>query len=181
MKDSDFEKELKNVENRVKSLLQVAKQGSGSEFRIDANFPYSQRSKLIFFCLFLNFSFFLNFFPDENKTLVEQLDELRDQLNQIEKISQSVDATAEDARRTTNEGLTSIDEAERVLDQIYEQLTVTTHSISSSFLAQTFYSQYYNRLIAVYRKPKIISRLTGREHLLQRKNEPIKLVNRINK
>lgn len=97
MKDTDFEKELKNVEDRVKSLLQIAKQGSGNE----------------------------------NKTLVEQLDELRDQLNQIEKISQSVDTTAEDARRTTNEGLTSIEEAERVLDQIYEQLTKAEDNLAT--------------------------------------------------
>ncbi|KAH0534833.1 laminin subunit gamma-1 [Cotesia glomerata] len=89
IKDSDFEKELNNVENRVRQLLQMAKTGSGSE----------------------------------NKTLVEQLDDLRDQLNQIEKISQSVDVTAQDAKRKTNEGLTSIEEAESVLDKIHEQLT----------------------------------------------------------
>ncbi|KAK0177645.1 hypothetical protein PV328_001679 [Microctonus aethiopoides] len=89
IKDSDFEMELKNVEDRVKNLLQTAKAGSGSE----------------------------------NKTLVEQLDDLRDQLNQIELVSQVVDVTAKDARITTNEGLTSIDEAENVLDKIHEQLT----------------------------------------------------------
>lgn len=32
IKDSDFEKELKNVQGRVKSLLRIAKQGSGSEY-----------------------------------------------------------------------------------------------------------------------------------------------------
>ncbi|XP_034942261.1 laminin subunit gamma-1 [Chelonus insularis] len=89
IKDSDFEKELKNVENRVRDLLQAAKEGSGSD----------------------------------SKTLAEQLDDLRDQLNQIEKVSQGVDVTAQDARRTTNEGLTSIEEAESVLDKIHEQLT----------------------------------------------------------
>lgn len=60
----------------------------------------------------------------ENKTLVEQLDELREQLNTIDKIYQTVDVTANDARDITEEGLTSIDEAEKVLDKIYEQLTV---------------------------------------------------------
>ncbi|XP_067209558.1 laminin subunit gamma-1 isoform X2 [Linepithema humile] len=89
IKDSDFEKELKNVQDRVKALLTIAKQGSGSE----------------------------------NKTLVEQLDELREQLNTIDKIYQTVDVTTDDARDITEEGLTSIDEAEKVLDKIYEQLT----------------------------------------------------------
>lgn len=32
IKDSDFEKELKNVQNRVKALLTIAKQGSGSNY-----------------------------------------------------------------------------------------------------------------------------------------------------
>jgi hypothetical protein len=32
IKDSDFEKELKNVQDRVKALLSVAKQGSGSKY-----------------------------------------------------------------------------------------------------------------------------------------------------
>lgn len=90
IKDSDFEKELKNVQDKVKSLLSVAKQGSGSK---------------------------------NNKTLAEQLDELREQLNTIDKIYQTVDVTANDARDITEEGLTSIDEAERVLDKIHEQLT----------------------------------------------------------
>lgn len=60
----------------------------------------------------------------ENKTLVEQLDELRKQLNTIDKIYQTVDVRTNDARDITEEGLTSIDEAEKVLDKIYEQLTV---------------------------------------------------------
>lgn len=34
IKDSDFEKELKNVENRVRTLLQIAKQGSGSKIDV---------------------------------------------------------------------------------------------------------------------------------------------------
>ncbi|XP_015116033.1 laminin subunit gamma-1 [Diachasma alloeum] len=89
IKDSDFERELQNVEDRVRNLLQTAKAGSGSE----------------------------------NKTLVEQIEELRDQLNQIDRISQGVDVTAAEAKRTTSEGLTSIDEAESVLDKIHEQLT----------------------------------------------------------
>ncbi|KAH0945533.1 hypothetical protein HN011_010340 [Eciton burchellii] len=89
IKDSDFEKELRNVQDRVKALLIIAKQGSGSE----------------------------------NKTLVEQLDELREQLNTIDNIYQTVDVTANDARDTTEEGLTSIDEAEKILDKIHEQLT----------------------------------------------------------
>lgn len=55
---------------------------------------------------------------------MEQLDELREQLNTIDKIYQTVDVTANDARDITEEGLTSIDEAEKVLDKIYEQLTV---------------------------------------------------------
>lgn len=61
----------------------------------------------------------------ENKTLVEQLDELREQLNTIDKIYQTVDVTANDARDITEEGLTSIDEAEKILDKIHEQLTVS--------------------------------------------------------
>lgn len=60
----------------------------------------------------------------ENKTLVEQLDELRDQLNEIEEIAQTVNLTAFDAHRTTLEGLMNIDEAEKVLDKIHAQLTV---------------------------------------------------------
>jgi len=32
IKDSDFEKELKNVQDRVKVLLTIAKQGSGSKY-----------------------------------------------------------------------------------------------------------------------------------------------------
>lgn len=55
---------------------------------------------------------------------MEQLDEMREQLNTIDKIYQTVDVTANDARDITEEGLTSIDEAEKVLDKIYEQLTV---------------------------------------------------------
>ncbi|XP_076636198.1 laminin subunit gamma-1 isoform X1 [Colletes latitarsis] len=89
IKDSDFEKELKNVHDRVKNLLMIAKQGSGNE----------------------------------NKTLVEQLDELHDQLNEIGQISQTVDLTISDANDTTAEGLTNIEEAERVLDKIHAQLT----------------------------------------------------------
>ncbi|KAG7211484.1 hypothetical protein KM043_010758 [Ampulex compressa] len=89
IKDLDFEKELKNVQDRVKNLLEIAKQGSGSE----------------------------------NKTLVEQLDDLRDQLDAISEISLSVNLTAAEAQNTTMEGLMSIDEAEKVLDKIHDQLT----------------------------------------------------------
>lgn len=60
----------------------------------------------------------------ENKTLVEQLDELRDQLNEISEISHTVNLTASDAYKTTLEGLMNIDEAEKVLDKIHAQLTV---------------------------------------------------------
>lgn len=52
------------------------------------------------------------------------MDELREQLNTIDKIYQTVDVTASDARDITEEGLINIDEAEKVLDKIYEQLTV---------------------------------------------------------
>lgn len=60
---------------------------------------------------------------DEKKTPVEQLDDLRDQLNKIEETSRTVDLTAENAKKTTTEGRTSIDDAETVLDKIHEQLT----------------------------------------------------------
>ncbi|XP_033323034.2 laminin subunit gamma-1 isoform X1 [Megalopta genalis] len=89
IKDSDFENELLTVQEKVKNLLKIAKQGSGSE----------------------------------NKTLVEQLDELRDQLNEIVDISQTVDLTASEVQKTTSKGLTSIEEAEKVLDKIHAQLT----------------------------------------------------------
>lgn len=57
--------------------------------------------------------------------MVEQLGELREQLNTIDKIYQTVDVTANDARDITEEGLMSIDEAEKILDKIHEQLTVS--------------------------------------------------------
>ncbi|XP_031846744.1 laminin subunit gamma-1 isoform X2 [Nomia melanderi] len=89
IKDNEFEKELMKIQNRVKNLLSIAKQGSGSE----------------------------------NKTLVEQLDELRDQLNEIDQISKAVDLTASEAQKTTSEGLTSINEAQKVVDKIHTNLT----------------------------------------------------------
>lgn len=89
IKDSDFEKELANVQARVTELLELAKEGSGSE----------------------------------KKTLVEQLDDLRDQLNEIDEVSQNVDSTAANAQKITMQGQMSIDEAEKVLDKIYEQLS----------------------------------------------------------
>lgn len=55
---------------------------------------------------------------------MEQLDELRDQLNEIDQISQTVDLTASEAHKTTSKGLMSIEEAEKVLDKIHAQLTV---------------------------------------------------------
>jgi hypothetical protein len=64
------------------------------------------------------------FVSGENKTLVEQLDELREQLNTIDKIYQTVDVTTNDVDDITEEGLMSIAEAENVLDKIHEQLTV---------------------------------------------------------
>lgn len=88
IKDSDFEKELKNVQDRVKALLTITKQGSSIE----------------------------------NKTLAEQLDELREQLDTIDKIYQTVNVTASDARDITEEGLTNMYEAEKVLDRIFDQL-----------------------------------------------------------
>ena len=98
IKDSDFEKELKNVQDRVKNVLHTAKQGSGNE----------------------------------NKTLVEQLDELRDQLNEIGEISLTVNLTAADAYKTASEGLMSIDEAEKVLDKIHGQLTDAEDYLATS-------------------------------------------------
>lgn len=97
IKNSSFEDELLNVENRVKDLLQITKAGSKSE----------------------------------NKTLVEQINELKEQLNQIDKISQSVDVTIQDANRTTHEGLSNIEEAENVLDKIYEQLNDAENELAT--------------------------------------------------
>ncbi|XP_001604560.2 laminin subunit gamma-1 [Nasonia vitripennis] len=59
----------------------------------------------------------------DKKSLVEQLDELRDQLTEISNTLQNVDQTASDTNRTTSQGRMSIDEAEKVLDKIHEQLT----------------------------------------------------------
>lgn len=55
---------------------------------------------------------------------MEQLDELREQLNEIGQISQTVVLTTADANKTILNGLMSIDEAEKVLDKIHAQLTV---------------------------------------------------------
>lgn len=74
----------------------------------------------------------------ENKTLVEQLDELRDQLDAIGKIYQTVSVTADDARDIATEGLTNIDEAEKVLDKTYEQLTVSETSQSLFLTAEPY-------------------------------------------
>lgn len=93
-------------------------------------------------------------FSDENKTLVEQLDELREQLNTIDKIYQTVDVTANDARDITEEGLRSIDEAEKVLDKIYEQLTVNkilfflfTMTKSIEYFKNFFQNYMYNFIL----------------------------------
>lgn len=59
---------------------------------------------------------------------MEQLDELRDQFNAIDKIYQTVDVTSIDARDIIEDGLLNIDEAEKVLDKIHEQLTVSESS-----------------------------------------------------
>jgi len=129
IKDSDFERELKNVQDRVKALLTIAKQGSGSKYyyhlNIDAKTIWKKYYKNLDFVLINIVKKKINIFiTGENKTLVEQLDELREQLNTIDKVYQTVDVTANDARDITEEGLTNIDEAEKVLDKIYEQLTV---------------------------------------------------------
>lgn len=56
--------------------------------------------------------------------MAEQLDELREQLDTIDKIYQTVNVTASDARDITEEGLTNMYEAEKVLDRIFDQLKV---------------------------------------------------------
>lgn len=66
----------------------------------------------------------------DKKSLVEQLDELRDQLTEISGTLQNVEQTASDTNRTTSQGRMSIDEAEKVLDKIHEQLTVCWIEIS---------------------------------------------------
>ncbi|XP_046413039.1 laminin subunit gamma-1 [Neodiprion fabricii] len=88
-KDTDFEKDLKNVQDRVRTLLQNAQQNSGSN----------------------------------KKSLVEQLDELRNLLNEIDYNSQEVDSIADGANETATNGQMSIEEAETVLDTIHEQLS----------------------------------------------------------
>lgn len=40
IKDSDFEKELKNIQDKVKNLLQIAKQGSGSKYNLYDSFTF---------------------------------------------------------------------------------------------------------------------------------------------
>lgn len=63
-------------------------------------------------------------FSDENKTLVEQLDDLRDQLNEILETSNSVDLIVKDAQRKTSQGDVNIAEAEKILEKIQLQLRV---------------------------------------------------------
>ncbi|XP_058793265.1 laminin subunit gamma-1 [Phymastichus coffea] len=88
--EDGFKQKLKDVQNRVRELLELAKTGSGTE---------------------------------DKKSLVEQLDELHEQLHDINETIQNIDQTAIEANRTTSQGRMSIDEAEKVLDKILEQLT----------------------------------------------------------
>lgn len=60
---------------------------------------------------------------------MEQLDELREQLKAIDKIYQTVNVTAIDARDIIEEGGISINDAEKVLDKILVQLTVRKNTI----------------------------------------------------
>ncbi|XP_014218984.1 laminin subunit gamma-1 isoform X2 [Copidosoma floridanum] len=87
--EEGFKQKLREVQERVNELLELAKSATGSD----------------------------------KKSLVEQLDELRDQLTEINETVQNVDQTAIDAGKTTSQGRMSIDEAEIVLDKIREQLT----------------------------------------------------------
>ena len=61
--------------------------------------------------------------------MVEQLDELRYQLNEIDTISRNVDLTVEDAKKKTKQGEMSISEAEKVLQKIYNQLSVNAFTL----------------------------------------------------
>lgn len=63
---------------------------------------------------------------------------MRDQLDAIDKIYQTVNVTANDARDITKEGLTNIDEAEKVLDKTYEQLTVSETSQNLFLIAKLY-------------------------------------------
>ena len=71
------------------------------------------------------YKFSLYIFLGDKKTLVEQLDDLKDELNEIDEISQNIDITATKAQKIAMQGQMSIDEAEKVLDKIYEQLSVS--------------------------------------------------------
>lgn len=61
----------------------------------------------------------------DKKTLVEQLAELRDTLMEISETLTNADETAADAKRTALQGQMSIDEAEKVLEKIHDQLAVS--------------------------------------------------------
>lgn len=50
-------------------------------------------------------------------------------MNEIDEISQNVDQTAINAQKITMQGQMSIDEAEKVLDKIHEQLNVSISCI----------------------------------------------------
>lgn len=137
IKDADFEKELKNVQDRVKNLQEIAKHGSGSE----------------------------------NKTLVEQLDELRDQLNEIGDISQTVNLTASDAFKTTSEGQINIDEAEKVLDKIHAQLTdaedylatAGTTALSEAKLRAEQVGQQNKQMTSIAQEARVLAELNVNE------------------
>lgn len=59
---------------------------------------------------------------NDNKTLVEQIDDLKNQLNQIDKLTTNINATIDSANRTTQDGLLNIIDAETILDNIHEKL-----------------------------------------------------------
>lgn len=44
IKDSDFEKELQNIQDRVKNLLRIAKQGSGSKYGLTDYFIFFKQN-----------------------------------------------------------------------------------------------------------------------------------------
>lgn len=67
---------------------------------------------------------------------MDQLIDLRDQLTDINNTLRNIDQTVIDTKRTTAQGKISIDEAEKVLDKIYEQLGVKLIVIRFSFTSK---------------------------------------------
>ncbi|XP_014222768.1 laminin subunit gamma-1 isoform X2 [Trichogramma pretiosum] len=61
-------------------------------------------------------------YSGDKKTLVEQMDDLRDQLASIHNTIQGVDQTALDAKKTASQAEMSIDEAEKIFDKLREQI-----------------------------------------------------------